>query len=113
MTPKENLEQAWELISQPGRWTQGVLARTKEGRTAHYTEDKAHCFCAVGAVRKVAADANRVDFSAESDLAEELLDSAAVVLFKKHIPYANDKVSSVVELKPMFDLAIEYASRSI
>jgi hypothetical protein len=43
---------AYELIEKTG-WTQGAYARDEYGNTVLYTDPKAVCFCAMGAIRKV------------------------------------------------------------
>lgn len=41
-----------ELLDSPERWTQGWLAKDKEGRHVSVHADNATCFCLVGAVGK-------------------------------------------------------------
>lgn len=53
MTPLETLKAARDLISDPARWTQGRLARTKYQNACEPQSKYAECFCAWGAVAKV------------------------------------------------------------
>lgn len=50
------LERAADLIEPEGKWTQFHYARTKDGLPCSYDERKARCFCAMGAIGKVAGD---------------------------------------------------------
>lgn len=54
-TTAEVLREARELISDPKRWTRGVLARDAEGRSTGRGPfvPEAVCFCAFGAIAKV------------------------------------------------------------
>ena len=48
------LREAADLIKPPGRWTRGVQARNDVGQPVSPLSPKAHCWCMVGAVRRVA-----------------------------------------------------------
>lgn len=43
---------AIELLKQPGRWTQGVNARTEEGGRAPPSSKEAFCFCLNGTIMR-------------------------------------------------------------
>jgi len=53
MTPKEMLIQVKELLSDPARWTTGVLARDQNGLSVLPAGEAATCFCIVGAILKI------------------------------------------------------------
>ena len=53
MTPLETLKAARQLITDPAKWTQGTLARTKFQNTCQVQSKYAECFCAWGAVHRV------------------------------------------------------------
>lgn len=44
---------AWELISGPGAWTQGFLARDRDGKACLEDDSEACCFCMMGAIKRV------------------------------------------------------------
>lgn len=56
MNSLEMLVAARELISYETKWTQGRFARDKEGDWTPAVSDKAHCFCALGALYKVSGE---------------------------------------------------------
>lgn len=52
MSTVDDLRAARDLISNPARWTHGVIARDADDRPVYYPLDPAACsWCAVGAVR--------------------------------------------------------------
>lgn len=53
---KEILEEAATLLDKPGRWTQRVGARNRQGDAVVETAKDASCFCLIGAVYRVAHD---------------------------------------------------------
>lgn len=53
-TPKQILLEAAELIEQPGKWTQGAFARDHGGDGTAFCDPDAVCWCAEGAIAKVA-----------------------------------------------------------
>ena len=59
MKTSEALRKARNKIANPRHWTQYVLARGKAGELVQPESDKAVCWCAVGAVRSVAAGRSR------------------------------------------------------
>jgi hypothetical protein len=54
MTPLETLKAARALITDPAKWTQGAQARDKRGQPFSTHNDNAVCWCALGAIEKVA-----------------------------------------------------------
>lgn len=52
------LRRARDLISDPARWTQGEFARDVEGVGVAPNSDKATCWCALGALRRVTRSFN-------------------------------------------------------
>lgn len=56
--PKEILQEARDLISDPNKWTRGASARTIFGVRACPDDEDAAMWCAAGALNKVAADSS-------------------------------------------------------
>ena len=56
VTVKDILIKAKELISQPGAWTQGEIARDASGNLTEVLGEDATCFCTLGAIYKAAHD---------------------------------------------------------
>jgi hypothetical protein len=101
MTVRENLIVARHLISDPKRWTQGLMARDAAGHPA--CDGDAVCFCAVGALVKVTSD---IDWRALN-----VLDSAARSLGFDGIVSLNDRADHPTVLRA-YDLAIQNAEAS-
>lgn len=53
MKPSEILKEAREIIGAPNRWTQGCFARAMDGYEIDYTDARAECFCAQGAIYRL------------------------------------------------------------
>lgn len=51
--PSQILIEAFNLINEPGNWTQGEYARLPSGRDCSPTNSHAVCFCSVGAISQV------------------------------------------------------------
>lgn len=51
-TTVQILEEARELLSDESRWTQGVVARTMDGKPTLVENKEAVCFCSLGAIGK-------------------------------------------------------------
>lgn len=47
------LRQARELLAEPGRWTQGSLARDADGHSSPLRGPAAVCWCSIGAVERI------------------------------------------------------------
>jgi hypothetical protein len=58
VTPREVLLAAAELLEPEGRWTQGVVARNVGNGSVDSVSVDAVCWCAYGAIEKVALDAD-------------------------------------------------------
>lgn len=52
-TVKENLIAVKELLATPATWTREVLARDAKGNEVRPSDDKAVCFCILGACERV------------------------------------------------------------
>ncbi len=52
--PSQVLEEAAELLADPQRWAQGATARDARGRRVHPSSPYAVCWCAEGAVARLA-----------------------------------------------------------
>ena len=50
--PRPTLRAARALLAEPGRWTQGALARTAGGSECGALDPDAHTFCTVGAMMR-------------------------------------------------------------
>jgi len=81
----EILNAAADLIEPDGAWTQGALARTKRWREIGPHEGNAACFCAAGAIRKVAEF-----FPASRSVAWNLSSDEALFLGYETLPDFND-----------------------
>jgi len=95
---KQVLIKARELISKPENWTQRATARSADGRRVSALSTEAVCYCAMGAMVKVAPLylGSRLDF----------LLSAAV---QESAAHYND-THTHAEVLAMFDKAIELAN---
>lgn len=54
MTVAEQLRAARALIADPAHWTRYEYARDAEGNGVSYTDERATCFCAEGAIYRIA-----------------------------------------------------------
>ena len=52
MTPAERLRAARALLTPPGAWTRGALARDREGNRVECDSVRAVCWCAGGAISR-------------------------------------------------------------
>lgn len=106
----EVLNKARDLITDPDRWTQRTLARDVGGRRTGATSSAATCFCALGALVKVAFDMqlDTDDYSAFSDVpGAGALEAVAIKRFcVAGAAGVNDLLGHDAVLK-MFDHAIE------
>ena len=106
MTALEALVAAQQLISAPERWTQRVLARDQEGKPVLSCDQRAVCFCVIGAVNRV-----RGAISVVKE-AELFLDRAATELFGRYSITFATEVNALMGHKrtlKMCDRAIELA----
>ena len=102
MTTAETLRAARELIADPEHWTQGCLARNKDGQPALYDGRSACSWFAIGAIRRTADDPYP---------AMEALDRAAGasrLYMVGHAAAVNDTRDHAAVMD-MFDRAIEEA----
>lgn len=105
LTPKQALTKARDLISNPDRWTTGHYARDDKGNGCDTLDERATCFCAVGALAHV----NRQDLGFDTDMPGlEVLQQAADDLFEASPPAVNDHRGHDAILR-VFDHAIEQA----
>lgn len=72
------LKAARDLIAKPENWTQGASARTKSGDEVSIGSSDAECFCANGAIFRV-AETPRMGFRAQKFLKAELPESRRFV----------------------------------
>lgn len=98
MTNKQILVAARKLIERPESWTQGWFAKNASGLSTYADHDDAVCWCASGALIRVAPPGHRAP-------ARNLLDSAAGVCIEEF----NDSHSHA-DVLAAFDKAIEAAS---
>ena len=100
MTDLEVLIAAKALLSDPTKWTQGVFARNSDGDEVDPDDSTAVCWCATGAVRKIAGD--------DVDHILDRLKNSIPSRFVATIPFVNDGpgYDAVME---MYDIAIAAA----
>lgn len=60
MNVLEHMQAARDLIADPERWTQGAYARDEYGEGVDACDETAVCWCSIGALRKVFAEAECV-----------------------------------------------------
>jgi hypothetical protein len=60
-TAVEILKEARELLAEPGKWTQLTSARDEYGNEVGSSSGAAVCWCASGAITKVAAGSEAAD----------------------------------------------------
>lgn len=102
MTPKECLQKARELITEPLAWTQGFFARDKNGWKRMPMDAEACSFCGLGAVIRAAGNDCDLRFRAE-----QFLYAAAGAGVS--ISWFND-TKTHAEVLDLFDRAIEAAA---
>lgn len=81
------LRDAADLIEPPGRWTRGTLARDEHGLPVAAESPDAVCWCALGAVQRVAS----ADTNARWDALEAI---EAIVAEPAPISHWNDRQPS-------------------
>ena len=107
------LSEAQELIRDPSKWSQGALARNKDGVAVH-SDDKSACsWCALGAVdfigtkrREYIATSRALD--AMSLAAEDWAHTASGTLGETAPTWVNDYFGHAAVME-MFDRAIQIA----
>lgn len=106
MTPKEQLQAARELLSDKARWTTGWFAHDKDNEEVDSGDPAAVCWCAFGAINKVAER-----FIERGEGANEFLERAALEIggTPSNPARVNDRLGYEATLQ-MFDRAIELAS---
>lgn len=102
MTPKEILEKARALITDPKHWTRGKFARDTCGSSVSVDSSTATCFCTVGAVYRVSASVTVGHHEALDLLANELDQLGRP---SRSIPTFNDS-STHEQVLALFDRAI-------
>jgi len=58
MSAVQILQAALALISAPAKWTKEHVARDAHGNPVKPTDERAKCFCMVGAIQRVSAEAS-------------------------------------------------------
>lgn len=102
------LEQARELLSDPAKWTQGYLARDKDGDSCPASSIDAVCFCALGAIHKVLGlDAFGNEWTAVHEIANSAYMLLAEVVY--NVPADYNDTHTHVEVMDMYDQAISVA----
>lgn len=97
------LKEARALIADEKNWTQDSFARNSAGETTEPADDEAVCYCAIGALAKVAR------LSPECNLpAENLVEEEALMLGWINVPEFNDNHTHA-EVLALFDRAIARA----
>lgn len=107
MTPHAHLTAARALIAEPGRWTQGMSGRTADGEP-DLSKDLtfAVCFCALGALWRVAGWCNARG-------AESILQDAAFATtsFTNIVSFNDDPTTTHADVLRVFDVAIARAAK--
>jgi hypothetical protein len=104
MSPElQVLRRAREIISDPGRWTQGTFARDEDGNSCDPRDDFACRWCALGAVTKAAVILG----------ADDGIGSGAVDLLYEAQPLATvvaiNDIQGHEAILALFDRALEAA----
>jgi hypothetical protein len=108
MSAREQLIAARALIADPAKWTQGWFAKTAKGQRVGPEEDKAVCWCVMGAL-KVTSPAG-VYHPIHAPAYPFLSRAAESVKGSFGSPaWVNDTTDHATVLR-MFDLAIELAA---
>lgn len=102
MNRKQILEEAWALLQQPNAWTRLTNARNGKLSPVGARDDSAVCFCSVGAVLRVAGEVGGLE-------AYEHLNKTSFSEAAYGIVALNDRVTSVQELAPIWQKAIDTA----
>lgn len=101
------LEGARELIADASRWTTGAFAKDGQGRSVPADSPAATCWCAAGAIRRVAG----LQWQA-SEKALISFQEASYELFQlRSVTGVNDGIGHHAVLRT-FDLAIQAERRS-
>jgi hypothetical protein len=108
MTVVEILKAAKAKIENPDNWTQGFYAKDSDGNTVFGCNERAVCFCALGAVQAVVGDLITHNLSANR--AWHYLDDAVRPGYNR-IAVLNDK-GTHAEVLAAFDRAIAEAERA-
>lgn len=99
------LREARELISDPKRWTTGFFAKDADGRDVWWDYSGAVCWCAIGALNKVAGAPE------PHTAARKALRIGSERAFGETDPtLVNDGLGHVAVLR-MFDAAIAFAEK--
>ena len=108
-TAVDVLREARELIAKPGGWTQGVFARTSEGKACPWQASTASCFCALGAVERASAAGNRWH---TRNQATDILRSEGIGNIAESISLWNDAPHRTqADVIAAFDAAITKATK--
>ena len=97
------LKEARALISDEKNWTQDSFARNSAGEKVEPANERAVCFCAIGALAKAACLAPELDLPAENFIQDE-----AYMLGWINVPEFNDNHTHS-EVLALFDRAIARA----
>lgn len=85
---------AADLLSKPGGWTQGALARNRKGEWVSESQKSAVCFCAMGALWRAARDEVGPTFSHfDVDPASEALEA----VIGDHVADWNDELGRTAD----------------
>lgn len=102
------LTKAQDLIRDPDHWTQRSYARDRTGNDTPVWSDDAHCFCTLGALRRVVGD----DRGALYVACRNLIDDATISIIPEMTTVEfNDRFSHEAVMK-LWDKARELAHGS-
>lgn len=122
MLTSEVLTKARALVADPATWTQGTLARDKDGTWVQFDSPTAVCYCAAGAIGKASGAVVKEDGDWDSEEYQRANDALAKACFKLaptssyvHINDGSIKLTDFPDLEPhdailkVFDHAIKTA----
>lgn len=111
LKPSTVLTKARALIEDPKHWTQGALARARNGHVVEPTDPRAWRFCALGAIDHIGNPFQGVEKSAESYLYEAVKGrDAGVVSTNDGEAYgAKSRAEAHLAILAIYDRAIELA----
>lgn len=100
---KETLIRARELVSTPEHWTKGSQAIDTDGSAIAWNEDKATCFCMMGAINRAAWELN-------SDGAYDAMDHIETITCTPLPRFNDNRYTTHEDVLKAFDQAIAKCS---
>jgi hypothetical protein len=112
----KSLKAARKLLSKPGVWIKGWLARDSVGQDVPITDPSAVRFCSLGAVRHVDGPGEHQAFLALRMAASQILglpfnENMVYIIGNGRITKINDRSRDIKPVLKMFDRAIAIAKK--